>query len=94
MKFSSSVNAGTTLWSVTGSELNVLRLKIYHSASSKGPFIAVSSNGMILVSQSEITSESTGYVFWKEKIYIYIIYLFSMMIFFFFLFLLCMYMYI
>jgi hypothetical protein len=63
IKFKSTVSANTALWTIVGAELEARGLKFLHGASSKGAFIRISSGGIIVINGSEITAESSGYIF-------------------------------
>jgi hypothetical protein len=56
VRFSLSVCAGVTLWSVAGGRLEVISLILLHGGSSNGAFISASSGGVVVISSSEITS--------------------------------------
>jgi hypothetical protein len=51
----------TPLLNVVGSEVEASRLKFLHSGNSKGPFIRVSSGGVIVMNGSEITTDTSRY---------------------------------
>jgi hypothetical protein len=68
---------------VNGGELEARNLVFYHGGGSKGAFFNITSGGVLVVNQSQISFDPlVGYAY--DKIYIYIIYIYFVIFFFFF----------